>query len=107
MRNKGRKLTVSTLLLLVVVITLIFLPLFIQREAEFGGADGQAEEAVAEIVPGYEPWFQSIWEPPSGEVESLFFSLQAAVGSGIVCYCLGFLRGRRKGEEDCLKNVQN
>ena len=97
----------KNLFLLVIVAALIFIPLLMQRDAEFGGADGQAEIAITEIKPDYEPWFQSIWEPPSGEVESLFFSLQAAVGSGIVCYYLGFLRGRRKGEEERLKHVQH
>lgn len=107
MSTAVKNLMTKNLFLLVIVAALIFIPLLMQRDAEFGGADGQAEIAITEIKPDYEPWFQSIWEPPSGEVESLFFSLQAAVGSGIVCYYLGFLRGRRKGEEERLKHVQH
>ena len=34
------------------------------KNAEFGGADGQAQ-VVTEINPDYKPWFNSIWEPPA------------------------------------------
>jgi cobalt/nickel transport protein len=79
-----------SLVALIVVVPLL-LPL---AEAEFGGADGQAEGVIAEIAPGYEPWFSSIWEPPSGEIESLLFALQAALGAGVLAYYIGFKRGQ-------------
>lgn len=106
MSTAAKNLMTKNLILLVIVFALIFLPLMMQRDAEFGGADGQAEKVITEIRPDYEPWFQSIWEPPSGEIESLFFSLQAAIGSGFVCYYLGYLRGRRKEREERLNHVQ-
>lgn len=65
----------------------------------FAGSDDQAREAVAAIDPGYEPWFSPLWEPPSGEVASLLFALQSALGAGAVCYALGYWRGRRKKED--------
>ena len=76
--------------LFLLVIILAIIPLFLQKDAEFGGADGQAEEMIGELAPSYEPWFTSIWEPPSGEIESLLFSLQAASGAIFhrVCYWL-------------------
>ncbi|MCL6558477.1 MAG: energy-coupling factor ABC transporter substrate-binding protein [Firmicutes bacterium] len=98
---------VKNLVLLVIVLALIFFPLMVQRDAEFGGADGQAEQVISEIRPGYEPWINSLWEPPSGEIESLFFSLQAAIGSGFIFYYLGYLRGRKKGQEERFKHVQH
>lgn len=82
--------------LLFVVILLAIIPLFLINDSEFGGADGQAEEAVAEIAPDYEPWFNSLWEPPGGETESLLFALQAAIGAGIIGYIFGFYRARNK-----------
>ncbi|MFQ9918367.1 MAG: energy-coupling factor ABC transporter substrate-binding protein [Flavonifractor plautii] len=39
--------------------------------------------------PDYEPWFEPILEPASGEVESLLFALQAAIGAGVVGFVLG------------------
>ena len=55
----------------------------------WGGADGAAGEKVDSIDPEYEPWFESLWVPPSGEIESLLFSLQAAIGGLIIGYYVG------------------
>ncbi len=85
------------LILLVVVIT--FVPMIFLKNAEFGGADGIAEEAIGKLDPDYKAWAKPIWSPPSGEIESLLFSLQAAIGSGIVFYYIGYMRGKKKGEE--------
>ncbi len=60
---------------------------------EWAGADELAEEKIAEIDPNYEPWFEPIFEPPSGEIETFFFSLQAAVGAFILGYYIGKKRG--------------
>ncbi len=91
----------KNLLLLSIVVLLAIIPLFIQKNAEFGGADGEAEAAISEINKEYEPWFEAIWEPPSGEIESLLFVLQAAIGAGFIGYFIGFTRGRhqRQGNE--------
>ena len=66
----------------------------------FTGADGLARDAITEISPDYKPWFAPVWEPPSGEIESLLFGLQAAAGAGVLCYALGYWRGRRAGKSD-------
>ncbi len=86
----------KNIILLLFVILLAVIPFFLQRDAEFGGADGQAEEMIGELAPGYEPWFTSFWEPPSGEIESLLFSLQAAIGALFIGYVIGFGRARKK-----------
>lgn len=62
---------------------------------EFSGADGEAA-ALIETREGFTPWFDPIWEPPSGEIESLFFSLQAALGALVIGYAIGRARGRRE-----------
>lgn len=79
-------------LLLLLAVVLIITPLVLNSGAEYGGADGEAEELITQINPGYEPWFSSIYEPPSGEIESLLFSIQAALGAGIIGYYLGSRR---------------
>jgi cobalt/nickel transport protein len=89
----------KNLLLLFIVVVLAVIPLFIQQGAEFGGADGEAEEAIGEIDSSYEPWFSSIWEPPSGEIESLLFVLQAAIGAGFIGYFIGYTRGKNRLKE--------
>ncbi len=94
MRNSG---------LIIAAIILVIASLLIggQREgAEFAGADGQAMDTVTSINPNYQPWFSPIWQPPSGEVESLLFALQAALGAGVLCYYLGFKRGQAQGRRN-------
>ena len=89
------KRTTKNLLLFAAVIILIVSPLLFLKDAEFGGADGQAEEVIAEINPNYEPWFSPLIEPASGEIESLLFSLQAAIGAGFIGYFYGFVKGKK------------
>ncbi|MDQ0579495.1 energy-coupling factor ABC transporter substrate-binding protein [Streptomyces rishiriensis] len=89
-------------LLLFVVAALAVLPLALglgdHKEEPFSGADAEAETAITEIEPDYEPWFSPLYEPPSGEIESALFALQAALGAGVLAYYFGLHRGRRQGE---------
>ena len=85
----------NNILLVLVLIIMVTVPLMILKDAEFGGADGQAEEVITEINPDYEPWFSPLIEPASGEIESLLFSLQAAIGAGFIGYFYGFVKGKR------------
>lgn len=62
--------------------------------AEFGGADGQGEDQISTIDPDYQPWFESIWSPP-GEIESLLFATQAAIGASIIGWFIGNEHGKR------------
>ena len=86
----------NTWLLILIVIVLAIVPLFLSRGAEFGGADDEAETAITDINPDYEPGFEPFWEPPSGEIESLLFALQAALGVGFIAYYLGYKNGQNK-----------
>ncbi|XHH09284.1 MAG: energy-coupling factor ABC transporter substrate-binding protein [Candidatus Bathyarchaeia archaeon] len=81
------------IILLAIVGVICVAPLILVPNAEFGGADGGAEQAISDT--GYEPWFTPIWEPPSGEIESLLFALQAAIGAVIIGYFIGYERGKR------------
>ncbi len=85
--------------LMALVAALVILPLALPIAGEFGGSDDQAEGVISEVAPGYEPWFSSIWEPPSGEIESLLFALQAALGSGVLCYYIGYRRGQARRKD--------
>jgi len=102
------KRTTRNLLLFAVVIILIVSPLLFLKEAEFSGADGQAEEVIEEINPNYVPWFNPLIEPASGEIESLLFSVQAAIGAGFIGYFFGFVKGKKSTEsESKSKNEKN
>lgn len=89
--------TTQNILLLLGGAVLALLPfaLHVPAPEKFTGADGQAEELITQMHPEYAPWFSSLWEPPSGEVESMLFSLQAAIGSGLLFYYIGYRRGRK------------
>ncbi|WP_405762534.1 MULTISPECIES: energy-coupling factor ABC transporter substrate-binding protein [unclassified Streptomyces] len=88
-------------LLLLLVAALAVLPLALGlgdgKEEPFTGSDAQAEAAITELKPDYEPWFSPLYEPPSGEVESALFALQAALGAGLLAYYFGVRKGRRQG----------
>ncbi len=55
----------------------------------FRGADDQARETIATIAPNYKPWFNAVLEPPSAEIGSLLFALQAGLGAGFLGYWIG------------------
>ena len=95
----------QNLLLLIAVVLLAALPLWLverplgpdgQPAEIFGGADGEAQALITRIAPDYQPWFQPLLEPASGEIASLLFALQAAMGAGFIGYYLGCARTREK-----------
>lgn len=61
--------------------------------AEFGGTDNAATAIIEE--QNYKPWFDYIIAPSSSVVESFLFSLQSAIGAGILFYCIGYFVGRK------------
>lgn len=76
--------------LLAAAAAIIAAPLVIPGlKGEFRGSDDLGTEAILAARPGYEPWFQPLWKPPSNEIESLLFALQAALGAGILGYVIG------------------
>lgn len=84
------------LMLFILLIGLITFTLAANKGAEFGGTDDKASQLIEQIHPGYKVWFQPVWEPPSSEIESLLFALQAAAGTGFICFYLGYAIGRNK-----------
>lgn len=73
------------------------------KGGEFGGADDQIQDTVKEVNKDYVPWFNHVWEPPSGEIESLLFAVQAAAGAGFI----GYYIGRKKNVKANISNVKN
>ena len=91
---------------IVAVLLLTALPLWLVPRPAIGpdgqpgqifiGADSVAQKAIEEIAPDYKPWFAPLLEPASGEIASLLFALQAAIGAGIIGYWLGAAVTREK-----------
>ena len=80
-------------------------PLFMLKNAEFGGSDDAGSEVVSEIQGGeYEPWFNPVIETVLGkellgEFESLLFCVQTGIGVGIIAYYMGRFVERKKQED--------
>ncbi|WP_370890323.1 energy-coupling factor ABC transporter substrate-binding protein [Janibacter sp. GXQ6167] len=101
--SRGRWITLG---LLVALTLLIAVPLWLdaQRaggdEERFGGTDAIATETIEADHPDYEPWFEPIFAPSGGEIESGLFAAQAAIGAAVCGYAVAALRGRRRLERE-------
>lgn len=82
--------------MLMIVVALAVLPMFIG--GEFKGSDNQAAAAIEADRPGFTPWAVPLWKPPSPEVESLLFTLQATLGALVIGYIIGRRHGRDRAE---------
>lgn len=67
-------------------------------DAEYAGSDTIGSSRVAELAGVSEEDFQPLipqWEPPSGEIESCLFALQAAIGGIFVGWVFGYWKGQK------------
>lgn len=106
----------QNLLMLIAVVLLVALPLrMVKRPAPgpegkmveiFRGSDDQAKDVIGTIAPGYQPWFKPLLEPPSEEIGSLLFALQAALGAGFLGYYIGVSSTRARMRRDNGKGVE-
>jgi cobalt/nickel transport protein len=86
-----------------IAILVIFIAAFAYTSSrgnhEWGGSDDMPENVINDLTHGsYHPWFSNVWVPPSPEIESLLFALQAAFGALIIGYFLGYYRGLAKAK---------
>ncbi|QAA31013.1 energy-coupling factor ABC transporter substrate-binding protein [Clostridium manihotivorum] len=102
MGAKKKSFWVKNIILGLLVVIIAAVPLIFMKNAEFSGSDDQAEKAISDINKDYKPWFKPVWQPPSGEIESLLFAVQAALGSGVVCYYFGYQKGKNRREKEKL-----
>jgi cobalt/nickel transport protein len=68
-------------------------------DAEFAGSDTAGSSQIAEITGKAEEDYQPLigqWVPPSGEIESGLFALQAAIGGILVGWVFGYWKGQKK-----------
>ncbi|HUT27052.1 MAG TPA: energy-coupling factor ABC transporter substrate-binding protein [Methanomassiliicoccales archaeon] len=62
--------------------------------SDFSGTDDSGGDIISDTDPDYQPWFNSLWEP-SGELATLLFTLQAAIGALVIGYFLGSNKARK------------
>lgn len=97
--NKNKKIVIPLLLL---AILLVISPLFLKKDAGFGGSDDAGSVMIEEVQGGsYEPWFAPVAETflggeLPGEIESLLFCVQTGIGVGILAFFMGRLVERNK-----------
>lgn len=90
--KKNKKLINIVLLLMVVV--LIVIPMVLNPSGEYSGTDQNALGMIEEVAPNYEPWYEVLWAPPSGEIESLMFTIFASSGAAVLAYFIGYKKGQ-------------
>jgi cobalt/nickel transport protein len=106
----------QNLLMMIAVVALVALPLWMFKKSApapaatkttvFAGADDKARDLVGTISPEYKPWFKPLMEPPSGEISSLLFALQAAAGAGFIGYWYGCATTRAKQQQALRKEAR-
>jgi cobalt/nickel transport protein len=90
--------------ILAIIAILVFCTLFLYTSskignAEFAGSDTVGSSQISKITGIPEEQFQPLigqWVPPSGEVESALFALQAAIGGIAVGWVFGYWKGLKE-----------
>ncbi|MCL2460963.1 MAG: energy-coupling factor ABC transporter substrate-binding protein [Euryarchaeota archaeon] len=97
----NRKLELITLAAIIIFI-IAFLITSEGGEHEFSGSDNVGSDMVAELtglsVDDFEPLIPQ-YVPPSGEIESALFALQAAFGGIILGFVFGYWIGQRRPKD--------
>jgi len=100
MSKKKRK----VIILLIIAALTALVPLFTLKGAKFGGSDVAGSKVVSQITgTNYKPWAKPIMETwiggeLPGEIETLLFCLQTAIGVGVIFFFLGRFVERTKKE---------
>ena len=100
----SKKNKITMLILFFIVIILIVFPVLALKNAEFGGSDDAGSVMIEEINGEYEPWFTPVLEKYidgeiPGEIESLLFCIQTALGVGVIAFCMERFVERKKWEQ--------
>lgn len=91
----------NILIAILAVLLIALIPLFLLKDAEFGGSDDAGSAVVEEVDSSYEPWAAPLLErllgrELPGEVETLFFCIQTGIGVGIIAFFMGRFVERKK-----------
>ena len=89
----------QNIILLVLVAIIIAIPIVIysgfgEEKSYFDSSDDLAKDVLEDT--GYKPWYSPFYEPPSPAIESLLFTIQAAIGTLILGFIFGYWRAQKK-----------
>ena len=101
----------NVLIAILAVLLIALIPLFLLKDAEFGGSDDAGSAVVEEVDSSYEPWAAPLLErllgrELPGEVETLFFCIQTGIGVGIIAFFMGRFVERKKWMKEENKDTQ-
>ena len=101
----------NVLIAILAVLLIALIPLFLLKDAEFGGSDDAGSAVVEEVDSSYEPWAAPLLErllgrELPGEVETLFFCIQTGIGVGIIVFFMGRFVERKKWMKEENKDTQ-
>ena len=101
-KKSSKKLVI---ILLITAAVIACAPLFLLKDAEFGGADDKGNTLIETTDPDYEPWAAPVLETIlggelPGEVESMLFCVQTGIGVGIIAFFMGRFVERKKWMKD-------
>ena len=87
--------------LIVAILLIAFVPLFLLKDAEFGGSDDAGSVVVEEVDSDFAPIAEPVLEKIlgheiPGEVESLLFCVQSSIGVGVISFIMGRFVERKK-----------
>lgn len=95
-----KKFTLIVIVLIsVVALSIALIPGITGNAPDWTGTDDLAKNKIMDTNAGYEPWFSPILKPPGSGMESFLFSIQAAIGAGIIGYVAGFYTGKKKRDD--------
>ena len=92
----------SVIAIILAICLIALVPLFVLKDAEFGGSDDAGSQVVEQVNASYEPWATPVLEAAiarelPADAERLFFCIQTDVGVGGNAFFMGRTVERKKG----------
>lgn len=101
----------KVIILLILALLIAFIPLFLRKDAEFGGSDDAGNNVIQEVDSEYEPWATPLLErilgtELPGEVETLLFCIQTGIGVGVICFFMGMMVERKRHSKETSESIE-
>ncbi len=67
---------------------------------EYHGASHEGIHLIKESYNNYEPWFNSIWTPPSKPLMVMLFTMQGTIGALVAGFYFGKIKGKAEANQN-------